>query len=243
MTSFKQKITSYSSAFEFGDGASRADVMWNDAQILQHEPSHTQKSLVVHLVNDSEFDRATRARVLFSLGYHAEVYASISELLAHAPNTGIVFLQEDNRGQALKCARFLREKNFWLPVLAYYDNVSADVIIAGIKGGVQDYIPNSLSMEVLEKRLKFAFEEAILKVNMHQVQKKMSDLLNILTIREKSVLSLLAEGLTSKEIARKFDISPRTIEIHRHRILKKLSAKTTIHAILIYHRSNNIYDF
>lgn len=243
MTNSKQTISFDSISLEHAGRAKNHDLIRNDVQILQHEPSPAQKSLVVHLVTDSEFDRATRARLLFSLGYHVEIYASISELLAHSPNTGIVFLREDNRGQALNCAIFLREKNFWLPVLAYYDNISTEVIISGIKGGVQDYIADSIPIELLEKRLQCAFDEASLKKDLHHGHKEISDLLNMLTSREKSVLSLLSDGLTNKEIARKFDISPRTIEIHRHRILKKLSAKTTIHAVLIYHRFRNIRAF
>lgn len=239
MTSPDERISFKSITYGNGDRAKKSDLSWNDVNIPQNEISHAQTSSVVHLVTGNDFDRATRARLLFSLGYHAEVYANIGELLAHAPNTGIVFLREDNRGQALKCASLLREKNFWLPIIAYYDDISIEVIISGIKGGVQDYIADSLPPEVLNKRIESVFYEANLKSNLNYVQKRMSDLLDLLTSREKSVLSLLSEGLTSKEIARKFEISPRTIEIHRHRILKKLSAKTTIHAILIYYRSKN----
>lgn len=45
-----------------------------------------------------------------------------------------------------------------------------------------------------------------------------------LTPREAEVLDLVAQGLTSKEIARALDISPKTVEFHRHNLLKKFSA-------------------
>lgn len=46
-----------------------------------------------------------------------------------------------------------------------------------------------------------------------------------LTIREKEVLILIAEGYTHKEIAIKFFISPKTIDNHRANILKKLKLR------------------
>ena len=50
---------------------------------------------------------------------------------------------------------------------------------------------------------------------------------NILSKKEKEVLSLISEGLTTKEIATKLFVSTRTIETHRANILKKLEVKNT----------------
>ena len=48
-----------------------------------------------------------------------------------------------------------------------------------------------------------------------------------LTAREREVLHLIAEGLTTKEIARKLDISVKTAENHRGRVLDKLDVRNT----------------
>ncbi|MBO6523445.1 MAG: response regulator transcription factor [Balneolaceae bacterium] len=48
-----------------------------------------------------------------------------------------------------------------------------------------------------------------------------------ITHREKEVLSLLVEGMTSSEIAKKLFISPRTVDKHRTNLLKKLGQKNT----------------
>lgn len=47
-----------------------------------------------------------------------------------------------------------------------------------------------------------------------------------LTVREREVAKFLSTGLTSKEIARQLDISPRTVEAHRARLMKKLQVRT-----------------
>lgn len=48
-----------------------------------------------------------------------------------------------------------------------------------------------------------------------------------LTRREREVYSLLAEGLTSKEIARRLELSHRTVEVHRARLLRKVGVNNT----------------
>lgn len=55
--------------------------------------------------------------------------------------------------------------------------------------------------------------------------------LDLLSKREKQVLSLVAEGLTSKDIGERLGISSRTVESHRARIMEKLSLKTTAEMI------------
>lgn len=44
-----------------------------------------------------------------------------------------------------------------------------------------------------------------------------------LTVREREVLQMVAEGMTSREIADKLCVSPKTVETHRTRIMKKLN--------------------
>jgi PAS domain S-box-containing protein len=52
-----------------------------------------------------------------------------------------------------------------------------------------------------------------------------------LTRRERQIAMYMAEGLTSKEMARRLDISHRTVEAHRSRLQDKLGARNTAEAI------------
>jgi two-component system invasion response regulator UvrY len=60
--------------------------------------------------------------------------------------------------------------------------------------------------------------------------------LNSLSDRELKVLSLLNAGDSSKDIATKLEIAVKTVEVHRHNILKKMKMKNTI-ALILYIRS------
>jgi DNA-binding NarL/FixJ family response regulator len=48
-----------------------------------------------------------------------------------------------------------------------------------------------------------------------------------LSLREIEIIRFIKEGLLSKEIAARLDLSTRTVEVHRHNILKKLKLKNT----------------
>jgi DNA-binding CsgD family transcriptional regulator len=48
-----------------------------------------------------------------------------------------------------------------------------------------------------------------------------------LSMREREVAALLVEGKTSKLIAKQLALSPRTVEMHRARLMKKFSASTS----------------
>ena len=52
--------------------------------------------------------------------------------------------------------------------------------------------------------------------------------LTALTLRERQVATMMAEGLTSKAIARAPDISPRTVEVHRARLIVKFGARNSL---------------
>ena len=65
---------------------------------------------------------------------------------------------------------------------------------------------------------------------------------NTLTRREKEILSLLAEGLSNKEIAEKLFISPGTVKTHVKHIYKKLNVKRRMEAVKIGLGSQTIVD-
>ena len=54
-----------------------------------------------------------------------------------------------------------------------------------------------------------------------------------LTAREREVLSLLARGLTEREVADELVLSPETVKTHQRTIQRKLVARNRTHAVAI----------
>lgn len=54
-----------------------------------------------------------------------------------------------------------------------------------------------------------------------------------LTLRESTVLRLLLVGSSSREIAEELGISPKTADVHRMNIIRKMGAKNTVHLVFL----------
>jgi two-component system, NarL family, response regulator NreC len=61
---------------------------------------------------------------------------------------------------------------------------------------------------------------------MGAVKQGNTDTLNLLSDREKEVLTLIAKGFSNKEIAEQLVISVKTVETHKGKVMEKLSLKT-----------------
>ena len=65
----------------------------------------------------------------------------------------------------------------------------------------------------------------LLETNGHRVEDAPLDLYETLTAREREILQMAAEGSSSGEIGGKLGISPRTVEVHRSKLMKKLGLR------------------
>ena len=106
-----------------------------------------------------------------------------------------------------------------------------------IQKGAHGFVPKFTSKEELQKAVRTVlggeqyFSDLIKQRYMESVfeRKKYKNI--ELSPREKEVLKLLGEELTSKEISEQLFISVNTVETHRKNILLKTGAKTTTGAV------------
>jgi two-component system, NarL family, response regulator NreC len=73
--------------------------------------------------------------------------------------------------------------------------------------------------------LPIALAEADLRARTDQGYEKSQDSYETLTRRQREVLALAAQGLTNGEIAGRLCISPRTVDIHRAKLMDKLALR------------------
>jgi DNA-binding NarL/FixJ family response regulator len=69
---------------------------------------------------------------------------------------------------------------------------------------------------------------------------KDTDVYDTLSMREREVFQLLAEGKSIKKIANQLFISPKTVESHKYNIMEKLKTKSTVDLTKIAIRKNLI---
>ncbi|MDD2541654.1 MAG: response regulator transcription factor, partial [Desulfuromonadaceae bacterium] len=65
--------------------------------------------------------------------------------------------------------------------------------------------------------------EMIVKDYIQRIPDKLPLTFELLTTREREIIQMIADGQNSKEIAHHYGVSTKTIEVHRHNIMKKLN--------------------
>jgi DNA-binding NarL/FixJ family response regulator len=113
---------------------------------------------------------------------------------------------------------------------------SADAyVVEALKSGASGYIlkdsgpselVNALRQVIQGQRfLSPKLSERLINAYIQTSDKTVLDSYETLTDREREVLQMVSEGLTTPEIARRLSISPRTVELHRGRMMSKLGLR------------------
>ena len=118
-------------------------------------------------------------------------------------------------------------------ILTMYDNES--YIIESLRAGAKSYILKGSTAEELirairevaagHRYLASTISERAITVFMQNADSNDFDLYETLTNREREVLYMVAQGYTNVEIAERLFVSPRTVEVHRSNMMRKLRLK------------------
>ena len=106
-------------------------------------------------------------------------------------------------------------------------------LLEALRNGASSYVIKGASAQELIKAVREAaagrrylsppFSNASIEAYLKKAESAEKDPYETLTPREREVLHLAAEGLTTTEMAARLDISPRTAETHRAHVLRKLN--------------------
>lgn len=194
------------------------------------------QAITIHFVDSDIRARAEAARQTLALGHHAEVYAELEELGRHAPRDGIVVAQADAlTGDVGEMLSALCGMGIALPLVVASKSASVGRVVDAVRAGALDYLPLPIEQAQLAAMIKRAGCRAPAEAETRQLMIAARERLARLSDREREVLALLVEGGSNKGIARRLDISPRTVEIHRAHIMLKLDAKHVVEAVRLYY--------
>jgi two-component system response regulator NreC len=118
-------------------------------------------------------------------------------------------------------------------------------VVEMLKAGASGYLLKDCALEELTTAIKTvvagkiylspAITNVVVENYVRGSTEKQNSAFTLLSQREREVLQLMAEGKTTKQIARRLHISPKTVEGHRLRLMAKLNmdsvAKLTKYAI------------
>jgi two-component system, LuxR family, response regulator FixJ len=181
----------------------------------------------VFVVDDDPGIRDSLAMLLTSSGYEAKAYASAAAFLASETPDAIgcmvvdVQMPEMN-GLALQ--RELATRRFRLPVIVMTGHGDIPIAVQAMKAGAVDFLEKPFDDGVLLDGVRRALERATSAQDQALAAKETKRRLEQLTDREREVMDLIVAGKANKVIAYELSISPRTVEIHRSRVMEKMAA-------------------
>lgn len=128
----------------------------------------------------------------------------------------------------LELQQNLINNGYRFPIMFLTAHGDVTAAVSAIKSGALDFILKPLSPEPFLAAINQLIRTAQAHYEYQLKSETNEGLLSKLSPREKEILNSLIEGKTSKELARIYNISPKTVDVHRSSILKKTNSTSVI---------------
>jgi two-component system response regulator FixJ len=190
----------------------------------------------VYIVDD---DREVRRSLSFMLGtaeFNSRPFASGTDFLEALndlkPGSILLDIRMPEIDGFHVMAELSRRHIEW-PVIVMTGHGEVSVAVRAMKLGAVDFIEKPFEEGVLLSSLERAF--VLLKDRGETAQRRQQaqERVNALTTREKEVLQGLMAGMANKLLARRLDISLRTVEMHRANMMDRLGVNSLAEALTL----------
>lgn len=182
----------------------------------------------VFIVDDDPAMRDSLTLMLRGSGFRARAFASADEFLANLPEDKSACVITDVRmpgvegPELVKRLKALRGDSW--PVIVITGHADVPLAVQLMKAGVVDFIEKPFDpQQILDSAGRCIAALSGLEADRAAREEAQAHLAT-LTKRERQVFDALIEGCSNKEIALRLEISPRTVEIFRAKVMTKMQA-------------------
>ena len=185
---------------------------------------HRDEVPTVHVVDDDESIRTLWRWLMESNGIAVRTFATAAEFIRsyRSGSAGCLVLDLRLPGMSgLELQEYLRQRDIEIPIVFVTGFGDVPAAVSALKGGAVDFIEKPFSykdvLSVIETALARDAEIRGRKTRHALVAARLA----ALTEREREVLQRIIEGKPNKVIAAELDISVKTIEFHRAKLMEK----------------------
>lgn len=183
-------------------------------------------SPTIEIIDDDAAMRNSLAQLLARHGFATRTFASARNFLEASASSevGCAIVDLKLPGMSgMDLLRAMRKRGMNVPVVVITGHGDITSAVDAMKSGAVDFLEKPFS----GKKLVSAIQVALKRSPARELAEHARGQVETLTDRERDVLNLLMEGLTSKGIGARLGISARTVEVYRARLLSKFSARGT----------------
>lgn len=191
---------------------------------------------LVHLIDDDHEVREALGLLLRTLGYEVESHESATHFLARLESIRPGCIITDIRMPlltGLKLQERLLEAECHWPVIVITGHGDVEACRRAFQRGAVDFLSKPVDEQALIDAVNLALERMATTMATRRDKAGAHALLHTLSHREREILDGIAAGLTTKEIARQFGISPRTVDTHRAHLAEKLGTSSVAEMVRI----------
>jgi two-component system, LuxR family, response regulator FixJ len=188
----------------------------------------------VHVVDDDPAVRRSLERLLDAAGFHVVSYQSPAAFLnaASGLSAGCILLDIRMPGvDGLEVQARLNRLRVNLPVIVMTGHGDVPSAVRAMKAGAVDFLEKPFDDETLLNVIGGAFAKASRLIGGDREAVRAAQRIATLSPREREVLDALLAGRPNKVIAFDLNISVRTVEVHRARMMERLGTKQFADAI------------
>ena len=191
----------------------------------------------IFIVDDDADIRSSLSRALDKRGFQTLTFASAKEFLdGYDPDLGGCLLLDygmpDMNGLELQA--LLVEQGHFIPIIFITGHGGVPESVQAMKLGAVDFLEKPFRQDVLVERIGAALESDKDARAQRQKARSARTKFENLTEREQEIARFLVlnpSSTSSKDVARALDISPRTVDHHRARILEKMQVKSVVELV------------
>jgi two-component system, LuxR family, response regulator FixJ len=188
---------------------------------------------IVFVVDDDDAVRDSLSLLLETSGHRVRAFASAQNLLdALTPEArGCIIADVRMPGMdGLELQERLAARRIGLPVIIMTGHGDVPIAVRAMKAGAVDFVEKPFAEEPLLETVRLALVQSE-RDRRRSGEPSAEERLAQLTTREREVLEAMVAGHPNKVIAHLLQISPRTVEIHRARVMEKTGARSLSHLV------------
>jgi FixJ family two-component response regulator len=184
---------------------------------------------IVFVVDDDRSLRTSTERLLRSLGFVVQTFASAHEFLAHGRPEGPACLLLDVRMpgvSGLDLQRELVRSGVQIPIVFMTGHGDIPMTVRAMKAGAVEFLTKPVRKQALIDAIQAAIDRDRVSHAERRDALALRERYEQLTPREREVMALVVAGLLNKQIAHELATAERTIKFHRAHIMQKMGAES-----------------
>jgi two-component system response regulator FixJ len=195
-------------------------------------------------VDDDEDLRSSLARALRLRGFQTRTFASATEFLDgySSEQSGCLILDYGMPEMSgLELQALMVERGITIPTIFITGHAGVPESVQAMKLGAVDFLEKPFRQEVLLAQIDSALKTEAARRKSHDETRQARQRFDRLTDREREITEFLVmnpSNTSSKDVARALDISPRTVDHHRARILEKMQVSSVVELVDLARRTN-----